>query len=75
MMSEGKRALQALSLPDGIYLIGGYNGKEYLNTVERLDLNDFLFYKLPDMLVSRGTFSAICSSDYRYVYCIGGVNG
>ena len=34
-MSDGKRALSAVSLPDGIYILGGYNGKEYLSEVER----------------------------------------
>lgn len=34
-MNEGKRALSAVSLPDGIYVLGGYNGKEYLNEVYR----------------------------------------
>jgi hypothetical protein len=32
-MQEGVRALNAVALPDGIYVLGGYNGKEYLNTV------------------------------------------
>lgn len=34
-MNEGKRALSAVALPDGIYVLGGYNGKEYLNDVQR----------------------------------------
>ena len=34
-MEEGKRALNAVALPDGIYVLGGYNGKEYLNTVQK----------------------------------------
>jgi len=32
-MEEGIRALNAVALPDGIYILGGYNGKEYLNNV------------------------------------------
>jgi len=32
-MNDGKRALSAVALPDGIYVLGGYNGKEYLNDV------------------------------------------
>ena len=32
-MTEGVRALNAVALPDGIYVLGGYNGQEYLNTV------------------------------------------
>ena len=36
-MKEPRRALTAVALPDGIYAIGGYNGKEYVNTVEKYD--------------------------------------
>jgi len=32
-MDEGRRALNAVALPDGIYILGGYNGKDYLNSV------------------------------------------
>ena len=34
-MREGKRALNAVALPDGIYVLGGYNGKEYLSEVTK----------------------------------------
>jgi hypothetical protein len=34
-MDEGRRALNAVALPDGIYVLGGYNGSEYLNTVQK----------------------------------------
>ena len=34
-MTEARRALAAVSLPDGIYAIGGYDGKQYLSTVEK----------------------------------------
>ena len=34
-MEEGVRALSAVALPDGVYMLGGYNGKEYLNTVQK----------------------------------------
>lgn len=34
-MNEARRALAAVALPDGIYAIGGYNGKEYLSSVEK----------------------------------------
>jgi hypothetical protein len=36
-MKDPRRALAAVALPDGIYAIGGYNGKEYINTVEKYD--------------------------------------
>lgn len=37
-MDETKRALSAIALPDGIYILGGYNGLEYVNTVQKFDL-------------------------------------
>jgi influenza virus NS1A-binding protein len=30
-----RRALSAVTLPDGIYAIGGFDGKNYLSSVER----------------------------------------
>jgi len=38
-MKEARRALAAVVLPDGIYAIGGYDGRQYLATVEKFDLN------------------------------------
>jgi N-acetylneuraminic acid mutarotase len=37
-LSEGRRALSVVALPDGIYAIGGYSGKNYLASVERYDI-------------------------------------
>ena len=37
-MKEARRALAAVVLPDGIYAIGGYDGRQYLATVEKFDL-------------------------------------
>jgi influenza virus NS1A-binding protein len=34
-MNEARRALAAVALPDGIYAIGGYDGKSYLASVEK----------------------------------------
>jgi len=38
-MDEGKRAISAVALPDGLYVLGGYNGKEYLNSVQKYLIN------------------------------------
>jgi len=37
-MKESRRALAAVALPDGIYAIGGYDGRQYLSSVEKFDL-------------------------------------
>ena len=36
-MKEARRALTAVALPDGVYAIGGYNGKDYVRSVEKFD--------------------------------------
>jgi len=34
-MSDARRALAIVAMPDGIYAIGGYDGQKYLATVEK----------------------------------------
>lgn len=34
-LQEYRRALSLVALPDGVYAIGGYNGKDYLSSVEK----------------------------------------
>jgi hypothetical protein len=34
-LKEHRRALSLVALPDGVYAIGGYNGKDYLSSVEK----------------------------------------
>eukprot|EP00347_Sterkiella_histriomuscorum_P017673 403348434 len=74
-MEEGKRALNAVALPDGIYVLGGYNGKEYLNTVQKYDLMTHKWQSMRGMNTSRGTFSALAAQNCNYIYAIGGFNG
>mmetsp|Transcript_16547 Transcript_16547/g.15847 ORF Transcript_16547/g.15847 Transcript_16547/m.15847 type:complete len:115 (+) Transcript_16547:1465-1809(+) len=74
-MSQGKRALNAVALPDGIYVLGGYNGQEYVNTVERLEFATFKWTLMRPMNSARGTFSALVSSNCSFIYVIGGFNG
>lgn len=40
-MNYSRRSLQAVTLPDGCYILGGFDGYNYLNSVERYDdVND-----------------------------------
>ena len=57
--------MSALSLPDGIYIMGGYNGEDYLSSMIRFHLSDFTFHEMSPMHVARGTFSSLLSSDGR----------
>ena len=36
-LKQPRRALAAVALPDGVYAIGGYNGKKYISSVEKYD--------------------------------------
>jgi Kelch motif len=36
-MLESRRSLALVAMPDGVYAIGGYNGSNYLATVEKFD--------------------------------------
>lgn len=74
-MKEARRALTAVTLPDGIYAIGGYNGKEYISSVERYDVFSNEWLPVKPMNKARCTLSACASSDYQYIYAIGGFNG
>jgi N-acetylneuraminic acid mutarotase len=62
-MKEARRALTAVALPDGIYAIGGYNGKEYINTVERYDFFANEWTPVKPMKKARCTLSAVASTD------------
>ena len=45
-LNEGRRALSVVALPDGIYAIGGYSGKQYLSSVERYDIEQNVWTKI-----------------------------
>jgi len=36
-MNEKWWSHTSVSLPNGVYVVGGYNGEKYLNSVERFD--------------------------------------
>jgi len=74
-LNEPRRALAAVALPDGIYAIGGYNGKDYIKTVERFDMTTNEWYTVKSMNSARCTLAAVASSDFQYIYAIGGFNG
>ena len=63
-MNEPRRALTAVALPDGIYAIGGYNGKDYINTVEKYDFMANKWVTVRPMKRARCTLSAVASIDF-----------
>jgi len=74
-MQEARRALAAVALPDGIYAIGGYDGRQYLSTVEKFDLQKQQWTYIKSMNTARCTLSAVASTDCQYIYVLGGYNG
>lgn len=74
-MIDSRRALTAVSLPNGVYAIGGYNGDKYLDSVERYDCDLDEWVTVKSMISSRWTLSSVSSTDCRYIYAIGGFDG
>jgi len=75
-LSEGRRALSVVALPDGIYAVGGYSGKHYLVSVERYDIEKDTWTRIECMESPRCTLACVVSMpDYRYIYAVGGFNG
>ena len=74
-MNEGRRALAAVAMPDGIYAIGGYNGKDYISSVERYDIIEDNWTMVSDLTSPKCTMTAIASPDYQSIFVIGGFNG
>lgn len=66
------KAIAAVALPDGVYVLGGFDAVEgtYCATVRRLE-ND-KWRKLSSMSTKRGAFSAIALRTCDYIYAIGG---
>jgi len=74
-MSTPKRSLSCVTLPDGIYSIGGYDGSKYLRSLEKYDIRTGKWVSLAPMKHARCTFSAVASADCQFIYAIGGFNG
>lgn len=70
-----RRAAAAVSLPSGIYIIGGYDGNAYLASVERLERAGGRWVEMSPMNSARCTLSAVASPDGQYIYAIGGFDG
>ena len=62
-LNDHRRALAVISLPDGVYAIGGYDGSNYLNTVERYDSDENKWVMCKPMKYPRCTLSAVSSDD------------
>lgn len=68
------KAMGAVALPDGIYVIGGFDGLEerYCAEVRRYDYSENEWHLAASMHVERGAFTAVALSTCDYIYAIGG---
>jgi len=58
-MLHPRRALSVVTLADGIYAIGGFDGQNYLNTVEKYDEFSGSWQMVCPMLMARCTHHAV----------------
>ena len=73
-MTNARRALAAVTLEDGIYAIGGYDGVNYLGVVERYDEEQDKWIVISSLICPRCTFAAATSFDKQSIYVFGGFN-
>lgn len=74
-LNTARRALTAVSMPDGIYVLGGFNGEKYLSSVEKLDMGSQIGSKwafVEPMKRARCTAAAAPSPDHQFIYVFGG---
>lgn len=62
-------------MPSGVIVLGGYDGQQYLNSVERLDITRGEWQMLPPMQAPRSSFAALTSLDCSRIVVIGGFCG
>lgn len=74
-MNEGRRALAAIAMPDGIYAIGGYNGKDYISSVEKYDIELNQWTIISRLNSPKCTMTAVASPNFKTFFVIGGFNG
>jgi hypothetical protein len=62
-MIEARTGHTAVSLPNGIYVIGGFNGTDYLASMEKYDETENRWETMPEMNCPRAKHSSVVSSD------------
>ena len=65
---------KSISLKSGLYVIGGYNGQNWLKSIERLDESKNIFYHVMELKEERSSFGLIkCVEDNGFIV-LGGRN-
>jgi hypothetical protein len=71
-MSVARRGLTAVTLPDGIYALGGFDGQNCLASVEKFDETLNRWVAVKSMNAPRCTLAAIPTPDCQSIYVMGG---
>ena len=68
------KSMATATMPDGIYLMGGYdtNKMTYARQVLRLDTKSLEWQQMTDMKVARGALIACSTATCDYIYAVGG---
>lgn len=74
-MNQARKGFSAVFMPDGIYAIGGYDGCQYLKSVEKYDFSIKKWKYVQDMITAKCNFSCTASNDFQYIYVAGGYDG
>jgi len=73
-LNNSRTSLSLVTLPDGIYAIGGHDGYNYLNSVEKYDDTTNTWTFVGSLNYPRCRMSAVVSNDLRNIYVFGGYN-
>jgi len=74
VMLQPRKAFGVVLLADGIYVFGGLNGSELLNTCEKYSFDTEKWKKINSMNKARSHSICLRSPDMIFVYMIGGYN-
>ena len=71
-MKNPRRSFTLMSLPNGLYAIGGHDGKGFLKPVEMYYFQLENWVQIASMNQARFRHSAVCTSDYQNIIVFGG---
>jgi hypothetical protein len=74
-MIQSRKNLAALTMPDGIYVFGGFDGSQYLKSVEKYDFLTKKWKLLADMIFPKSMTTCVSSNDCQFIFTLGGFDG
>jgi hypothetical protein len=74
-MNQKRKGCSVVCMPDGLYVMGGFDGCQYLKSVEKYDFSAKRWKYIEDMTYPRCLFSCCISSDLQFIYVAGGYDG